>query len=363
MSTPPDRAGLLSGLLDASTRLRNEAGLHADALAGTLELNRADLTCLSALILEGSVPAGRLAEVSGLTTGGISGVLDRLERAGLVERLPDPDDRRRVLVTLSPDRRDHVTAAFDALRHLDQALLEEYTDAELQFLLHHSERTLAALRQETRRLRGGDTGPSTEEQIFSAPRDARDTATLHLVGGGYELRIEAAPPAAPELFVARFAGGGVNVSTTGNDVTVRSRSRLLGGTTHGSLTLNPDVCWALRLRGGSTRITAALRDVPVSRIEISGGSGLAEFDLGPPTTEAVVHVDGGARQLTFRRPRGTPARLSLRGRLSDLRIDGDPRGSVIAHRAVWQTPDFDDHPTRYDIHINGGAISLELDHP
>src|SRR5947209_10047773 len=63
-----------------------------------LGINRTDGRCLDILDQRGSMSAGDLAEASRLTTGAITAVIDRLERAGLARRVPDPADRRRVLV-------------------------------------------------------------------------------------------------------------------------------------------------------------------------------------------------------------------------------------------------------------------------
>lgn len=61
-------------------------------------VNATDLGCLCLLILNGPSPAGWLAEQTGLTTGAVTGVIDRLEGAGLARRQTDPGDRRRVIV-------------------------------------------------------------------------------------------------------------------------------------------------------------------------------------------------------------------------------------------------------------------------
>jgi DNA-binding MarR family transcriptional regulator len=66
--------------------------------AEAVSLNPSDLGCLCLLLLHGPSPAGRLAELTGLTTGAITGVIDRLERAGFVQRVLDPSDRRKVIV-------------------------------------------------------------------------------------------------------------------------------------------------------------------------------------------------------------------------------------------------------------------------
>jgi len=76
------------GLLVANFEAAEEVGL-----------NPSDLGCLCLLLLHGPIPAGRLAELTGLTTGAVTGVIDRLERGGFVQRALDPSDRRKVIVT------------------------------------------------------------------------------------------------------------------------------------------------------------------------------------------------------------------------------------------------------------------------
>lgn len=68
-----------------------------------LGVNPTDGRCLDIIDNEGPLTAGRLAELSGLTTAAVTSVLDRLERAGYARRVRDDTDRRRVLVELTPD--------------------------------------------------------------------------------------------------------------------------------------------------------------------------------------------------------------------------------------------------------------------
>jgi DNA-binding MarR family transcriptional regulator len=77
---------------------QNAADAMDAAVADLLGVNRTDVICLDILARLGTVTAGRLAEESRLTTGAVTAVIDRLERAGYVRRLDDPTDRRRVLV-------------------------------------------------------------------------------------------------------------------------------------------------------------------------------------------------------------------------------------------------------------------------
>ena len=74
-----------------------------ESLAKTLKLSRTDMRCLELIGRLGPLTAGRLAEESGLTTGAVTFILDRLEEAGMVTRRRDTEDRRRVWVEIEPD--------------------------------------------------------------------------------------------------------------------------------------------------------------------------------------------------------------------------------------------------------------------
>jgi len=69
-------------------------------------VNPTDLGALCLLLLHGPAPAGRLAELTGLTTGAVTGVVDRLETGGFVHREVDPADRRKVIVVPDAERVD-----------------------------------------------------------------------------------------------------------------------------------------------------------------------------------------------------------------------------------------------------------------
>jgi DNA-binding MarR family transcriptional regulator len=70
--------------------------------AERLGVSRTDLHCLNAIENAGGLTAGQLAAAVGLTTGAVTGVIDRLERAGFARRIPDPGDRRRVKLEVTP---------------------------------------------------------------------------------------------------------------------------------------------------------------------------------------------------------------------------------------------------------------------
>lgn len=88
------------------TRMTGLSVLFSQTVAEQIGLNPTDLESLEILLREGPVPAGRLAERTGLTSGAVTGVIDRLERAGFVHRQPDPADRRRVIVQVDRETVD-----------------------------------------------------------------------------------------------------------------------------------------------------------------------------------------------------------------------------------------------------------------
>ena len=99
MSRRPRRA-LIDEMGTAMRRFMAHAVLYQDAVASRAGMHSTDLQCLGLLTLEGPRPPRELARRTGLTAGGaITGVIDRLEAAGLVHRVRDEIDRRRVLVT------------------------------------------------------------------------------------------------------------------------------------------------------------------------------------------------------------------------------------------------------------------------
>ena len=95
-----------SELVDELIREFRASGNLDDAFdnlaAQRLGVNETDLHCLNIIENSGGLTAGELAVEAGLTTGAVTGVVDRLERVGFARRIPDPDDRRRVKVEVTP---------------------------------------------------------------------------------------------------------------------------------------------------------------------------------------------------------------------------------------------------------------------
>ena len=101
----------------------------------------------------GPITAGELARRTGLTTGAITGVVDRLERAGFARRARDPDDRRKVIIEPDPKRIDRsIVPLFDSMGRAAARLYERYTAQELSLILDFATRSRAVAEEETRKL-------------------------------------------------------------------------------------------------------------------------------------------------------------------------------------------------------------------
>ncbi len=130
--------------------------LHSQMIAERLGVNPTDLECLDLIVMRGPVTAGDLARATGLTTGAITGVIDRLERAGFAAREPDPADRRKVRVRALPAIAESLGPLFQPMAEATAAVLATYDEAQLAFALEFmtrlneaAVRAIAVLRDQT----------------------------------------------------------------------------------------------------------------------------------------------------------------------------------------------------------------------
>lgn len=143
MSTKPGRARLLAAFEAAARDASGQGVIYSQAVAERLGLNATDLECLG-LVMRAPVTAGALAEASGLTTGAITGVVDRLEAAGYARRGRDPADRRKVIVSATPRAARRVEPLFAPMRDAMAAVMKPYTDDQLALLVDYQVRANAA---------------------------------------------------------------------------------------------------------------------------------------------------------------------------------------------------------------------------
>ena len=125
----PRRAS--EAMFRAGRALGQAASMLNSAVAEHLGLHPTCWECLSLLFEHGPMPAGRLAQLTGLTSGAVTGLVDRLEAAGYVERQRDAADRRKVIVAVVPGAVARVMPLFEPMLAEMQELNSGYSDDEL----------------------------------------------------------------------------------------------------------------------------------------------------------------------------------------------------------------------------------------
>lgn len=131
------REEVIRSINDKFTQVSTETILLHQKVADTIGLHITDHQCLHFIHLYGAMPAGKLAQLTGLTTGAVTGIIDRLEKAGYARRVNDPQDRRRTIVESIQNKEleEKIESIFRPLHNDMHSLLSSYTDSELVLLL------------------------------------------------------------------------------------------------------------------------------------------------------------------------------------------------------------------------------------
>ena len=150
-----ERDGLLRALLGELRNASAQSVLLSEAVGERFGMHPSDVECLGILDDSGPITAGKLAELTGLTTGAATRMVDRLERAGYVRRERDMDDRRRVFIHIVPERLQPLGAVFGSMSRAMTQLCSGYNDEELALLLGFAERANALAHEQVAILRSG----------------------------------------------------------------------------------------------------------------------------------------------------------------------------------------------------------------
>jgi DNA-binding MarR family transcriptional regulator len=132
----------------------NEDTAFDNLAAQRLGVNDTDLHCLNIIENSGGSTAGELATQAGLTTGAVTGVIDRLEKAGFARRVADPADRRRVKVEVTPKfyaRAEKIWGP--AAKQWSATLARQFTADELDLIIRFLRTSNELTREQLERLR------------------------------------------------------------------------------------------------------------------------------------------------------------------------------------------------------------------
>jgi DNA-binding MarR family transcriptional regulator len=149
------REEIIQAIIEKRREMSTETIMFHQNVADVLGLHITDHKCLDLIRQYGAMPAGRLAELTGLTTGAVTGIIDRLEKAGYVRRANDPKDRRRTIVEPTQNKKweRKIEAIFIPFHERMHKLLSSYSDSELAFLLDVLTKSIELTREESKKLR------------------------------------------------------------------------------------------------------------------------------------------------------------------------------------------------------------------
>lgn len=152
--TNTETRAALDALSEAQRNLSTWTLLFHQAVADRVGLHATDHKCLDLLLHKGPLTAGDLSQLTGLTTGAVTAVVDRLEKHGLVERQHDTLDRRKIYLRCRQEKAHKLFGpVFASLSTRMTTLCSGYTDAELKLLTDFTGKACAMLQDEVQQMR------------------------------------------------------------------------------------------------------------------------------------------------------------------------------------------------------------------
>ena len=370
MSSPLPRDELIAAIVRATADLGTARGSHTAGVAERLGLAATDVDVLRVLAEEGAMPVGRIGELTTLTTGATTRLIDRLEQAGYVRREPDPADRRRVIVAPVPERVALVTAAFDPIDDAIRDALADHSPDALADVRAYLDACLAALRSGSPA--SVDSAGPSDGGAVNAPVASATAGRLVFVTGAPHVTIGSDPTLGAELYRARFAGAIPSARVRDGAVTIRFprfawfdwRVRIGDNRVNASghwrrdatdVLLNEGLPWRIEFRGGVSSVTLDLRAVRLEELTFSGGVGSIDLRLGRPVGVVPITLAGGAHDVTISRPSGVPLRISVTGGFNAAVVDGQRhRGGNGLDAGDGRAPD------RFELRSSGGVNNLAI---
>lgn len=129
-----------------------ETALFHQKAADYYGLGITEMKTISILMQEGALTAGQLAERLNITSGAVTNLLDRLEKTKAVQRKSDPDDRRRVIITLTHGAFQKDENIYQSMGTTFDALMQTYSTEELEFLVRYYAKSIELTKAEIAKL-------------------------------------------------------------------------------------------------------------------------------------------------------------------------------------------------------------------
>ncbi|GAA3410649.1 MarR family winged helix-turn-helix transcriptional regulator [Paenibacillus hodogayensis] len=126
--------------------------LYQQSVAASLGIYNNDFLSIDILHEKGPVTAGELSRLTGLTTGSVTSLIDRLEKNGFVRRQQDPHDRRKVIIVPLYEDKEDVSATYLQLHAAMVKLASSYSDEELELISQFLNKASSVLEEQIHHL-------------------------------------------------------------------------------------------------------------------------------------------------------------------------------------------------------------------
>ncbi len=349
--------------------LRRTADRLDEAVAAQSGLNRTDLRCIGILYRRGRVTAGELAEESGLTPGAITTVLDRMERNGYANRVADPGDRRRVMVTSTAATRELGARVYGEVELAGRAQLEQIDPAGVAVIRDYLRGIREFYEELLRGIASPPPGPDMANAaappvngLFTAPIDGVSRGRLEFIKGAAKAKI-GVDASLTGLYRGEFKGSVPDINVDGGTVTIGHRRHLLPfdwRVAKSTIALNPAVPWEISMKGGMWKLVCDLRGLTLRSLEVGGGASDVEIWLPLATGVVPVHISGGASDVRLHRPAGCALSAQITGGASQLVFDGESQASMGRGSRI-ESANYAASTDRFDVRMSGGASQLTID--
>jgi DNA-binding MarR family transcriptional regulator len=147
------RRALVAALSLEFRKHQNASDALDDAAVEILGINRTDGRCLDIIQQNGAMTAGQLAGATGLSPGAVTTILDRMEAAGYLQRVRGQEDRRKIMVELTPEASRRIWEIWGPLARWSETELGRYSEAELNFVMDFLRRGRAFVEEYVVKLR------------------------------------------------------------------------------------------------------------------------------------------------------------------------------------------------------------------
>ena len=349
----------IDSVIRSLRRVNLQGSFFGQTVAIRFGLSESDVEALELLIDAGSATAGRLSELMGLTTGAVTRVIDRLEQAGYVRRVPDAADRRRVVVEVVPEKIAAVSATMARVGEKGAEEISHYSESDLAVINDFLTRMAAITHDEATALRDAPD-PTAGGSEHAAPIGGLERARLLFRSGANELLIRGGTEA-EDLYRAKFEGPVPQVRLRDGIVSIQYKGRFQWDwrERRADVALNTGVPWDIEVAGGANKLQGKLALLDVRSFEHTGGLDQVRLTLGNPTGTVPITFTGGANSIRIERPTGTAARLLVTGGAAGVDFDHQKVGGT-GGETVLESAGASHARDVYVVEVTGGVNRVTI---